>query len=286
MRDNNVLLTGTPRSGTTLTCHLLNKLPETVALHEPMKVKQFADCADHEEICRSIERFCDQQRTSLRERRRAISKNVEGAVPDNPIGTNRSASGLRQSIVAKGEIVVDKPLSPDFMLAVKHNSAFTAVLGALVEHFPVFAVVRNPLATLASWSSVSFSAHSGYARAAERIDPALKAALAAIDNDLDRQIHLLGWFYGQFRRYLPDRSIIRYEAIVESGGRALSVVRPEAGDLDEPLESRNASKLYDHQLMQRLGERLLTSDGAYWELYSRESVERLLTELRDREVTR
>ena len=42
----NVLVTGTPRSGTTLICSLVNKLPDTVALHEPMNVWEFADCRD------------------------------------------------------------------------------------------------------------------------------------------------------------------------------------------------------------------------------------------------
>jgi hypothetical protein len=276
MNDNNILVTGTPRSGTTLTCHLLNKLPDTVALHEPMKVKRFAALKDHEEICQSIQRFCDEQRMSIRERKRAISKNVEGAVPDNPVGADRSDAGLRQSIASKGEIVVYKKLSRDFMLVIKHNSAFTAVLEGLVKRFLVYAVVRNPLATLSSWSSVDFNVQSGYARAAERLDSSLKAKLAAIDDPLDRQIYLLGWFHGQFHRYLPERSIIRYESVVESGGGSLCVIRPEAKDLSESLESRNKSKLYDHRNMLRIGERLLKSEGAYWESYTKESVERLL----------
>jgi hypothetical protein len=273
---NNVLVTGTPRSGTTLTCHLLNKLPDTVALHEPMKVKQFVQYDNLEDICQSIKQFCDEQRTLIHERRRAISKNVDGAVPDNPVGTERSDAGLRQSLASKGEIVIDKKLSQDFMLVVKHNSAFTAVLEGLVKRFPVYAVVRNPLATLASWSSVAFNVQSGHAGSAERLDPDLKAKLAAIDDSLDRQIRLLGWFHEQFRRYLPEQSIIRYESVIGSGGKVLSVVRPEAKDLREPLESRNKSKLYDHQVMLRIGERLLKSEGAYWESYTKGSVERLL----------
>ena len=174
-----MLITGTPRSGTTLTCHLLNKLPDTVALHEPMRVKAF-ESLGRDEIVEEIGRFCDEQRSSLRRRGRAISKNVDGVVPDNPIGEGRSEDGLRKRLVSKGEIVVDKPLSADFMLVIKHNSAFTAVLESLVGRFPVYGVIRNPLATLASWSSVEFSASSGYARAAERLDPELKARLAAI----------------------------------------------------------------------------------------------------------
>lgn len=280
MSSNNVLVTGTPRSGTTLSCHLLNKLPDTVALHEPMQVKKFAELQDHEEICQSIRSFCDEQRVLIHTRKRAISKNVSGVVPDNPVGTDRSDMGLRQSIVSRGEIIIDKELSQDFMLVVKHNSAFTAVLEGLVKRFPVYAVVRNPLATLSSWGSVAFGVQSGNARAAERLDPNLKARLAEIDDELDRQIYLLGWFHGQFRRYLPEEAIIHYESVMESGGRALSVVRPEAKDLIEPLESRNKSKLYDYRSMLRLGERLLNSEGAYWESYTKESVERLLHELK------
>lgn len=278
--SNNVLVTGTPRSGTTLTCHLLNKLRDTVALHEPMRVKSFAEFEDHAEICRSIERFCDEQRESIHTRRRAISKGVGGVVPDNPFGADRSDTGLRQTIASRGEVVVDKELSREFMLVIKHNSAFAAVLEGLVEYFPVYGVVRNPLATLASWSSVEFQGQSGHAGGAERLDPNLAAHLAALDDNLDRQIHLLGWFHGQFRRFLPEQSIIRYESVIESGGRALNIVRPEAEGLSEPLESQNKNKLYDYQGMLGMGERLLNSEGAYWHFYTRESVERLLHELK------
>jgi hypothetical protein len=280
MINNNVLITGTPRSGTTLTCHLLNKLPDTVALHEPMTIRQLAESNDHEDVCRSIKRFCDEQRESIHERGRAISKNVGGAITDNHVGASRTEAGLRQSIASKGEIIIDKQLSQDFMLIIKHPAAFTAVLEGLVKHFPVYAVVRNPLATLAAWSSVAFRVQRGYASAAERLNPGLRAKLAAIDNNLDRQIYLLGWFHGQYRRCLPDQSIIRYESVIESGGRALSIVQPEAKDLNELLESRNTSEHYDYQGMLRIGERLLDSEGAYWEFYTKESVERLLDELR------
>ena len=285
MSKNNVLVTGTPRSGTTLTCHLLNKLPDTVALHEPMQPKKFAQLKDHEEICRSIQRFCDEQRESIHTRKRAISKNVGGAVPDNPFGTDRSNAGLRRNLVSKGEIVIDKQLSQDFMLIVKHPASFTAMLEGLVKRFPVYAVIRNPLAALASWSSIDVNLHTGHAPAAERLDSNLKAKLASIDDDLDRQIYLLGWFHGQFRRYLPEQSIIRYESVIESGGRVLSIVRPEANDLHQPLESRNKNQLYDYQGMLRIGERLLNSEGAYWESYTKESVERLLASMQSQEHT-
>ena len=274
-RDN-VLLTGTGRSGTTLSCSLLNKLPDTVALFEPMKVQRFEAMKDHADVSRAVEQFCERQRKLVREEGRVMTKNLGGIVPDNPFGTAKTAEGLRSKSVSRGKIMLDKELSDDFTLVVKHISAFTAVLGELVKRLPVYAIVRNPLPVLASWNSIDFNLQQGHVPAAERIAPDLRASLAAIDDPLDRQIHILGWFHGQFRRHLPDESIIRYESIVESGGSALGVAVPRAAELDEPLQSRNVSEMYERESLERIGERLLRSDGAQWESYTKESVESLL----------
>jgi hypothetical protein len=61
MSENDVVLTGLPRSGTTLTCHLLNKLPDTVALHEPMQGVDYGDTVDAREMSRGVKRFFDEQ---------------------------------------------------------------------------------------------------------------------------------------------------------------------------------------------------------------------------------
>jgi hypothetical protein len=276
VNDNNVLIAGTPRSGTTLTCHLLNKLPETVALHEPIRGSRFRS---PEAVCGLVRDFCDEQRISILERKRATSKQQDGVVLDNPIGTRRVGSDLRERLVSRGEMVIDKELSPDFILAIKQPGAFTATLDQLVTCFPVYAIVRNPLATLASWASVPLAVQRGHFPIVERYDHDLKTSLAETPDELDRQIQLLGWFHARIRRYVQDEAIIRYEAIVTSGGQALAVVQPAAEFLNEPLQSQNTSNLYDHDLMLRIGERLLRTEGGHWELYSRQSVEHLLREL-------
>jgi hypothetical protein len=276
MNSSNILITGTPRSGTTMTCHLLNMLPETVALHEPMQTGQLKG---PDGPAAAVERFCDDQRQSILEHRLAISKHAGGAVPANPVGISRSDSGLRKRVVSKGEITIDKELSPDFALVVKHCGSFTATLDRLVPRFPVYAIVRNPLSMLASWATVEFAVQRGRVPVAEGLDLELKAKLASIEDVLDRQIHILGWFHERIRRYLPDEAIIRYESIVETGGKALAVVRPGALSLAEPLQSQNTSDLYDRERMARIGERLLKSEGAHWQSYSKESVERLLEKL-------
>lgn len=50
----NVVLTGLPRSGTTLACRLLNLLPDTVALHEPIAPGRFAGLADEQALLDAV----------------------------------------------------------------------------------------------------------------------------------------------------------------------------------------------------------------------------------------
>ena len=274
----NILLTGLPRSGTTLSCHLLNRLPDTVALHEPMRVRDFATLDSHRAVCHSIARYCVEQRASLRASGRARSKQVAGAIPTNSHQTSATVAGLRLPVVHGGDLVVDKPLSDGFLLIIKHIAAFAAIVDEASKHFPVYAMVRNPLAILASWNSIDFGFRQGHAPAAERLDPALTARLNAIEDRFARQLALLSWFFEQFSRSLPAANILHYDSIIASEGRDLSLIQPAAATMAEPLQSHNTNPLYDREGTVRLGERLLRSEGAYWEFYTRESVEALLTE--------
>jgi hypothetical protein len=92
-------------------------------------------------------------------------------------------------------------------------------------------------------------------------------------------LKMLDWACEMYRRELPEENIIRYEDIIDSGGKALSAVVPAAEELDEPLENMNLNPIYDRRMMVEVGERLLRSEGAYWHFYTRESVEDLLTEI-------
>jgi hypothetical protein len=281
--SENVVLTGLPRSGTTLTCHLLNKLDDVVALHEPMS---FAPFAEAPLAVAAIEEFFKRTRSEILQSGCAPTKHVGGRVPDNPVGdnavppTSRGKKGpgrdLRESRAERGRIAIGKPLSREFLLCVKHPSAFTALLPELTGRFRCFALVRNPLAVLGSWNSVNFPVYEGHVPAAERYVPDLAARLTSEPDRTARQLLILDWFYGQFRRHLAPQAIVRYEALVATGGGALSVVSPRAESLCEPLAERNANPLYRRGVVTQLGRRLLDSDGAWWHFYTRAEVEVVL----------
>ena len=135
-----VILTGLPRSGSTLTCHLLNRCDDTVALHEPIPMADLAREFSGEALPGQVARFYADTRRSLLETRRALSKRVDGKVPDNTFGEARGGTeNLRRSLASHGEVSFEgRELSPDFLLAIKHNAGFAAMLERLTPQFRVF----------------------------------------------------------------------------------------------------------------------------------------------------
>ena len=120
-----------------------------------------------------------------------------------------------------GRDAIDKPLSANFTLLIKHNALFAALLPRLTESFSCLALVRNPLSVLASWQTVDLPVHRGRIPAGEEIDRELHQALEREPEVLRRQLIVLDWFLGQFHAHLDSQDIVRYEDVVESGGAAL-----------------------------------------------------------------
>lgn len=279
---NNIILTGIPRAGTTLACFLLNKLPNVVALHEPI-----ADWGEQQQphaLGKRVDHFFAESRATLLQTGTAVSKQVNGKVPDNPKGNypvftqllNKlfgKPPKLRKSIVTRGLIHIDKPLREDFLLCVKHNGHFTTLLPQLqAQSYSCYAIIRHPLAILASWNSIDFAPYYGRMYAVERLNLALKQQLDAIDSRIERQIFLLNWFFSMYEERLSGENIIRYEEIVASRGTALSLITEGASLLNEPLENKNQNSLYDQTVVPLLAERLAQTDGVFWHYYSLDEV--------------
>ena len=81
--------------------------------------------------------------------------------------------------------VRDRHLTPGFDLVVKHNALFTALLPDLLSAFPVYGIVRNPLAVLASWNAVNLPVKQG------RIPAERSSPLHSSRSWIERQTALL-----------------------------------------------------------------------------------------------
>ena len=257
------LLTGVPRGGTTLACRLLGEAADTVALFEPMSVAELP--RDPTAACADVLAFIEQTRHGLLTTGRAPSKLREGAVPDNPIAEPEAGSGQRRLTVEPGWLQVNTRLPDDFMLVVKHNAAFAALLPGLAERVPTLALVRNPVAVLASWQTVPLPVADGRIPAGERLDPALAARLAEEPDRDQRQYIILDWFFARFA-LLPAGRVLRYEDIIASRGESLfRSVGVAAGPRE--LMSRNANPAYRGRLSVSAHAGLRAYPGAWRDWY-------------------
>ena len=260
----NIVLTGLPRAGTTLTCNLLNSSPDIVALFEPMQVELLVP---GEAGADQVEGFFQQSRQSLLSDGEAYSQHVDGKIPDNPFCSIQTEDGRREHQAVRGVVKIDKQLDADFVLAIKHNGAFSALLPLLSRRMECFGFVRNPVSVLGSWSSIDLPVSHGRIPAAERLDAGLRHGLDAEPDLLARQLMIIDWIFQRFATCLDRRSVLRYEELVSSNGQALAnmlgIQMPERA-----LQSRNSSARYRSEQAVRWADALRRHGGAWREWYT------------------
>lgn len=268
--QRNIILTGVPRSGTTLCCFLLSKIDNTIALNEPLRI---GNINSRDKAMTKVGRFYRRTRKSLVQSGEAMARATEAGISDNNFSSKEGSS--REKIVKKRMVKFDKPFNRDCVIAMKHNALFTILLKDLKDIYPTYAIIRNPVAVLGSWNSVDVPVASGNVRAADVLEPSLNRNLASLQGTTEKQLFILNWY---FERYgsLEQSSIIKYEDVIESNGHTLSVIHPLAKQLTENLSSRNKSKLYEYDANAELFDALLNSDNACWNYYDREEARALL----------
>ena len=261
------LLSGVPRSGTSLCCRLAGGLPDVVALSEPIRYREYGGMGSPESAAARVGDFAAETRERVVAKGRAPSIQFEGRLDDNRTASRLTDAGLRRLRGGWGEIEIRKPLSDRFGLLIKHNALFAALLPLLTETFTCLALVRNPLSVLASWQTVTFPVHRGRVPAGETFDPDLHRRLEEETDVLQRQVIVLDWFFERFEANLPPEDILRYEDLVESGGRALFRRLGHPGAAPVALESGNAGRVYDGANVDGLLSALLEAGGAWTRFY-------------------
>jgi hypothetical protein len=261
-------------------CALLNRCPDVVALSEPLDVAAITAVRRPRRMVGAIAEWFDQARHDLATSGTATAKVLDGSLDttnyaleqvDPNTGRRMRAGAERQSIG------VDKQLGTDFYLAVKHPALFTALATQLNRQFQTVGIVRNPLALLASWSTVDMAIGRGHLPYAERADRRLRRQLRRIRSVVDRQLALIDWAFDKMAA-LDSRLVVRYEDVIISGGSALAAIAPSAGELDESLVSGNVAKHYDADIVAAFAERLQRSPGTYARWYPADEIEQLAQE--------
>ncbi|MFZ4462638.1 MAG: sulfotransferase domain-containing protein [Bacteroidales bacterium] len=276
--ENNILIMGIPRSGTTLICNLINQLPNCVALAEPLNFTEINDYDDNKRKF-YIDEFLRSSRESLINNGIAASKLLFGEIPENPCVTNANPNELRKSRMQNGLIRIEKELSQSFTLVLKHNSGFVAQLNLLLQHYQCFGIIRNPLSVLVSWSSVDMPVHYGFSPIAELFDAELKENLHKIVHSLDRQIYLLCWFFEKLSKNLTEKKIIKYEDLIASDGTLINRIIPFAEIPPRTLNNTNNTFGIDKVTLNDMYNKLIINSRSYDKFYSIDDIQRKYEEL-------
>ena len=262
-----ILLSGVPRSGTTLCCHLLNRFENTVALHEPIEPGLFSE--NKPNALQTIREFSRQCRRQALEIGSVPTKQRDGKIPDNPVS---NSDGKRLESVFVDDVSLDKPLEDDFLLVIKHNALFTALLAELRQEFQVFALVRNPLPVLASWRSVELPVGDGRLPMGELLCPELSRTLAEEADLLTRQLLILEWFFDAYRE-LDSSELLTYEELVETNAGNLRRITPYPPSEELTVDAQYKNSQLSSEEVNRLASILLARPEIYEGFYSKEDIE-------------
>lgn len=261
------LLTGIPRSGSSLCCRLADKLPGIVGLSEPIGRDLSSTAGDAEAACTLVERFVERTRARAVTEGVVPTVHVDGRLDDDRVDGDAGQDGLRGRRGGRGEIPTTVALRPDFGLLIKHNALFAALLPHLASRFDCLAIVRNPLAVLASWQTVDLPVARGRIPAGEQFDDGLRVTLDAEPNLLLRQVAVVDWFFRQYDTCLDARQVIRYEDLIDSGGGVLYQALGAARAPLETLATRNDNPAYVGVDTDGLLRALLARGGAWSPFY-------------------
>lgn len=273
---------GVPRSGSTLSCSILNKYINTLALLEPMEPSKIDSKLGKYKAVKYINDFIIDTRNDVLNFSRVQTRHKDGVIPTNPL-SNKLSKELRKNIVKVGKIDLVKEYNKDFTLIIKHNALFTALVDELSNFFTCYGIIRNPLSVLSSWNSVDLPVNDGHIPAGEKFDNELKKKLSLMTNKYDRQIVILNWFFSKFDKYLKKDNIIKYEDIIETNGKVFDSISYSAisNDIFEELSSKNNSNLYKYVNIDVLYEKLINSEGLYWKYYTKKSVDVIYNDIKN-----
>lgn len=248
MLNQTSLLTGIPRSGTTLCCKLLNQRSDVVALHEPIDPSAMSLSTTSSEAVNSIAKQIVQFDLAIEQGLPFAHGDKGGLTIDNPIG-QLLKDGVRQVVASRGLIQLPAREKNSYSLVIKQNALFTALLLDLTLRYPMVCIVRNPVDVLLSWLTVDLPVNRGHIPAGERFDAKLKAALSEPDC-LTRQLIIYQWFMCSFLNSgLP---VVRYEDVIASNGMALD----KALGI-KPFERKALSmqeRVFDNKVLETLAE--------------------------------
>jgi hypothetical protein len=221
---HNLILTGIPRSGTTLAAATVDGAGNSLCLSEPRLHDVTAQCDDAAQFAAAlVEKFNAIRRDVLEGIPVVDRRDRNGRAITNYFGPRRDDASEREEVFAELPIV-RAGLTPDFMLGIKHNGLFLSALPQIVAagFFRVVGIVRNPIETIRSWQSLTLPISNARMPGTEKYWPQLRQAALEQPNLLDAQLAIYSLLVWRLRR--EGVALVRYEDFRDNPRLLLPVV--------------------------------------------------------------
>lgn len=217
LAENNLIVTGIPRSGTTLTTSLLDSLSNSVCLSEPAwQASLFKRTNDESELVKRMENdFIKVRKKILNNEPVLDRRNDEGIPLTNYIKYAKDGKTTKNKQArAYNFKVKDK----NFLLGMKHNAHYTSILPQLAEcsFFSILTVVRHPVPTILSWQKVNFPISRGRLPGAERFWPEIKGISCSKDPLIVKQTKIYDLFIERYLALKDKVYLLKYEVLVRT----------------------------------------------------------------------
>jgi len=241
----NVILTGIPRSGTTLITALIDSMSDAVALNEPrwqydwmMRHKGGLPADFAVWLVKDFARLRQQllQKVPIPERR----------LRDGTAVTNyyRINSEEQKAAEIFEVIPFTRPgLTSDFILAIKHNGLYLSVLRQLMltQQFTIIAILRNPVGVISSWNDVPIPLGQGKMPGAIGYWKDMRELTESGIPLLEKQVRMYDLVCQRFYNLRDHIHIIKYEELVKNPNLAGTIVGRDVSSFAKQIKKRELS---------------------------------------------
>ncbi len=243
----NHLISGIPRSGTTLLTSTLSSSSQVVVFSEPEWLKTLRTKA-HDATS-----FTQQLTHQIAELRVSVEKKHAIQLKSSHFQKGQPANYYIRG--EQGKIISDKSeystlLDPGLYKApfiIKSNAQFTACLKQLIDTraFKIHCIIRNPVAVVMSWRSLDIPVSHGNMKIAEKYSPEYLSFIKPAKTLLEKQVLMVDWYFSEFHKYQSEAHIIKYENMLNNMEQLLQ----EQFHIDDAklpkTRNQNKSKHYD-----------------------------------------
>jgi hypothetical protein len=248
------LITGIPRSGTTLITSLIAENQDAVVFSEPEWLKLIRQSSKN-----SLE-FTSQLLNYISKLRIDIKLHKPIQLKINPttqkLPTNyykRDKSGNVVTLKDEEKIILENKFA-QHPFYIKSNAQFTACLHDLINsnEFKIYCIIRNPISCIMSWRSLNIPVSQGNMKIAEKYSQSFSDFVSGSKDLLHKQVLIIDWFYREFMKHSDSVEIIKYEELLKDTHSIIGRITANSSPNIIKLASGNKSQHYDHSERQRI----------------------------------